>query len=189
MTFFLSQVTRLQYQNGLLASKLDSTPQSPESSHIRLDPGPLPPPTPPVSTTTNHTTATPDETTSLLNDKNSLSKRRPSHIHPPNQSHLNSTQRSPIAPRIARTLHARAHREHHLTTVIWGSESSRADHMCTYTERYFLSVREDRGVLKQVHRLQHWTWSHCDSRGCGFGPTSSVESCRLLYVCYCMLIV
>uniref|UniRef100_A0A672LZ81 Metal transporter n=1 Tax=Sinocyclocheilus grahami TaxID=75366 RepID=A0A672LZ81_SINGR len=76
------KVTRSQYQTGLLASKLDSMPQSPESSHIRLDPGPLPPLTPPMSSTANHTTAPPaprengpDETTSLLNDKNSLSKR------------------------------------------------------------------------------------------------------------------
>uniref|UniRef100_A0A671K419 Metal transporter n=1 Tax=Sinocyclocheilus anshuiensis TaxID=1608454 RepID=A0A671K419_9TELE len=76
-----SFVTRSQYQNGLLASELDSTPQSPESSHIRLDSGPLPPLTHPMSSTANHTTAPlaprengPDETTSLLNDKNSLSK-------------------------------------------------------------------------------------------------------------------
>ncbi|XP_050977062.1 metal transporter CNNM4 isoform X2 [Labeo rohita] len=102
------KVTRSQYQNGLLASKLDSTPQSPESSHIRLDPGPLPPLTPPMSTTGNHTIALPaprengpDETTSLLNDKNSLSKRRPSHIHPHNQSHLNTNanSNSSLAPR------------------------------------------------------------------------------------------
>ncbi|KTG06600.1 hypothetical protein cypCar_00017583 [Cyprinus carpio] len=96
------KVTRSQYQNGLLASKLDSTPQSPESSHIRLDPGPLPPLTPPMSTTANHTTALPaprengpDETTSLLNDKNSLSKR---HIHAQNQSHLNTNANSNSSP-------------------------------------------------------------------------------------------
>ncbi|XP_042589071.1 metal transporter CNNM4-like isoform X1 [Cyprinus carpio] len=96
------KVTRSQYQNGLLASKLDSTPQSPESSHIRLDPGPLPPLTPPMSTTANHTTAPPaprengpDETTSLLNDKNSLSKR---HIHAQNQSHLNTNANSNSSP-------------------------------------------------------------------------------------------
>ncbi|XP_052423032.1 metal transporter CNNM4 isoform X2 [Carassius gibelio] len=92
------KVTRSQYQNGLLASKLDSTPQSPESSHIRLDPGPLPPLTPPMSTTANHTTAPPaprengpDETTSLLNDNNSLSKH---HNHLQNQSHLNTNANS-----------------------------------------------------------------------------------------------
>ncbi|XP_059394863.1 metal transporter CNNM4 isoform X1 [Carassius carassius] len=92
------KVTRSQYQNGLLASKLDSTPQSPESSHIRLDPGPVPPLTPPMSTTANHTTAPPaprengpDETTSLLNDNNSLSKH---HIHLQNQSHLNTNANS-----------------------------------------------------------------------------------------------
>ncbi|XP_016132793.1 metal transporter CNNM4-like [Sinocyclocheilus grahami] len=99
------KVTRSQYQTGLLASKLDSMPQSPESSHIRLDPGPLPPLTPPMSSTANHTTAPPaprengpDETTSLLNDKNSLSKRRPSHIHPQNQPHLNTNSNSSPAP-------------------------------------------------------------------------------------------
>ncbi|XP_043087360.1 metal transporter CNNM4-like isoform X1 [Puntigrus tetrazona] len=107
------KVTRSQYQNGLLASKLDSTPQSPESSHIRLDPGPLPPLTPPMSTIANHTTALPvprengpDETTSLLNDKNSLSKRRPSHIHPQNQSHLNANANSNSSP------NPQAHRTH-----------------------------------------------------------------------------
>ena len=33
------QITRAQYQNGLMASRLDSTPQSPESGHnvARLD--------------------------------------------------------------------------------------------------------------------------------------------------------
>ncbi|KAK9968696.1 hypothetical protein ABG768_003008 [Culter alburnus] len=97
------KVTRSQYQNGLLASKLDSTPQSPQSSHTRLDTGPLPPPTPPISA--NNTTAPtaprengPDETTSLLNDKNSLSKRQPSHGHPQNQSHLNTNVNSNSSP-------------------------------------------------------------------------------------------
>ncbi|XP_029693757.1 metal transporter CNNM4 isoform X1 [Takifugu rubripes] len=42
------KVTRAQYQNGLLASKLDSTPQSPEGSRTRLDTSvSLPPVTPP----------------------------------------------------------------------------------------------------------------------------------------------
>ncbi|XP_056287799.1 metal transporter CNNM4-like isoform X2 [Pseudoliparis swirei] len=31
------KITRAQYQNGLLASRLDSTPQSPEAGHTRLD--------------------------------------------------------------------------------------------------------------------------------------------------------
>ncbi|XP_067288850.1 metal transporter CNNM4 isoform X2 [Pseudorasbora parva] len=92
------KITRSQYQNGLLASKLDSTPQSPESSHTHLDTGPLPPHTPSISA--NHTTALPaprengpDETTSLLNDKNSLSKR-----HPQNHSHLNTNSNSSPSP-------------------------------------------------------------------------------------------
>uniref|UniRef100_A0A3Q0S8J2 Metal transporter n=1 Tax=Amphilophus citrinellus TaxID=61819 RepID=A0A3Q0S8J2_AMPCI len=42
------KITRNQYQNGLLASRLDSTPQSPEGSHTRLDTSvSLPPVTPP----------------------------------------------------------------------------------------------------------------------------------------------
>ncbi|XP_044051822.1 metal transporter CNNM4-like isoform X2 [Siniperca chuatsi] len=72
------KITRAQYQNGLMASRLDSTPQSPESSHntVRLDQT-----TPP---TTGNTTITdlgadstptengPDETTLLLlNEQNS----------------------------------------------------------------------------------------------------------------------
>ncbi|KAM9841624.1 LOW QUALITY PROTEIN: metal transporter CNNM4 [Aulostomus maculatus] len=42
------KITRAQYQNGLLASRLDSTPQSPEGSQVRLDMfASLPPVTPP----------------------------------------------------------------------------------------------------------------------------------------------
>ncbi|XP_064828621.1 metal transporter CNNM4-like isoform X1 [Oncorhynchus masou masou] len=44
------KITRSQYQNGLLASRLDSTPQSPEGSHPRLDSTsalPITPPAPP----------------------------------------------------------------------------------------------------------------------------------------------
>uniref|UniRef100_W5LLQ4 Metal transporter n=1 Tax=Astyanax mexicanus TaxID=7994 RepID=W5LLQ4_ASTMX len=81
------KVTRSQYQNGLLASKLDSTPQSPESNHTRLDPAALPPPTPPTNSITRPPALAPskegpDETTSLLNDKNSLSSLHThSHTH------------------------------------------------------------------------------------------------------------
>ncbi|XP_035524255.1 metal transporter CNNM4-like [Morone saxatilis] len=42
------KITRAQYQNGLLASRLDSSPQSPDGSHTRLDTSvSLPPVTPP----------------------------------------------------------------------------------------------------------------------------------------------
>ncbi|KAM8828174.1 LOW QUALITY PROTEIN: metal transporter CNNM4 [Spinachia spinachia] len=42
------KITRAQYQNGVLASRLDSTPQSPEGSRTRLDTSvSLPPVTPP----------------------------------------------------------------------------------------------------------------------------------------------
>ncbi|XP_056322380.1 metal transporter CNNM4 isoform X2 [Danio aesculapii] len=96
-----AKITRSQYQNGLLASRLDSTPQSPESSHTHLDHAPdsahPPPLTPPTST--NHSTATPresrlDENTSLLNDRNSLTKRRSSHAHP----HLNTNHNCSSSP-------------------------------------------------------------------------------------------
>lgn len=75
--FFL-QITRAQYQNGLMASRLDSTPQSPESGHnaVRVDQA-----TPPATANTTITdlgadsTPTengPDETTLLLlNEQNS----------------------------------------------------------------------------------------------------------------------
>ncbi|XP_053500791.1 metal transporter CNNM4 isoform X1 [Ictalurus furcatus] len=70
------KVNRAQYQNGLLASKLDSTPQSPQSNHIRLDSMLAPPLTPPTSSTTCSTAPLAlregtTETTMLLNDKNS----------------------------------------------------------------------------------------------------------------------
>ncbi|KAM4616639.1 metal transporter CNNM4 [Polymixia lowei] len=71
------KVTRAQYQNGLMASRLDSTPQSPESGHnaSRLeltappgtgttDPGPDSAPTP--------TENGPDETTLLLLNEQNL---------------------------------------------------------------------------------------------------------------------
>ncbi|KAI1900937.1 hypothetical protein AGOR_G00054970 [Albula goreensis] len=64
------KITRSQYQNGLVASRLDSTPQSPESGHTRLDP---PPATQPLEPTENG----PDETTSLLNDQNCLPSHQP----------------------------------------------------------------------------------------------------------------
>ncbi|XP_041793890.1 metal transporter CNNM4 [Chelmon rostratus] len=70
------KITRAQYQNGLMASRLDSTPQSPESGHnmARLDQT-----TPPVNTTitdmgadSTPTENGPDETTLLLlNEQNS----------------------------------------------------------------------------------------------------------------------
>ncbi|KAK5879110.1 hypothetical protein CesoFtcFv8_024448 [Champsocephalus esox] len=52
------KVTRAQYQNGLLASKLDSMPQSPEGSRTRLDTSmslpPITPPGEPLSAAAGH---------------------------------------------------------------------------------------------------------------------------------------
>ncbi|KPP62449.1 metal transporter CNNM4-like [Scleropages formosus] len=64
------KITRTQYQNGLMASRLDSTPHSPDCEHTRMDRLPQEP------TTDNG----PDETTSLLNDQNCLPPRQPNHI-------------------------------------------------------------------------------------------------------------
>nr|XP_019961210.1 PREDICTED: metal transporter CNNM4-like [Paralichthys olivaceus] len=73
------KITRTQYQNGLMASRLDSTPQSPESGHNAVS---LDQTTPPATANTTaitylaaDSTATengPDETTLLLlNEQNS----------------------------------------------------------------------------------------------------------------------
>ncbi|XP_048841988.1 metal transporter CNNM4 isoform X3 [Brienomyrus brachyistius] len=56
------KVTRCQYQNGLMTSRLDSTPQSPESYHTRLEPV--------AAMLQESTDGGPDETTSLLNEQN-----------------------------------------------------------------------------------------------------------------------
>ncbi|KAM3868210.1 metal transporter CNNM4-like [Diretmus argenteus] len=69
------KITRAQYQNGLMASRLDSTPQSPESGHnmARMEQT-----TPPAATTDAGLDSTPtengpDETTLLLlNEQNCL---------------------------------------------------------------------------------------------------------------------
>ncbi|XP_029916789.1 metal transporter CNNM4 [Myripristis murdjan] len=79
------KITRAQYQNGLMASRLDSTPQSPESSHNLARMEPTTPPTNATTTTTTAATTTdpgpdstptengPDETTLLLlNEQNCL---------------------------------------------------------------------------------------------------------------------
>ncbi|XP_048379045.1 metal transporter CNNM4-like [Stegostoma tigrinum] len=56
------KVTRQQYQNGLLASKIDSTPQSPDNPHTKVD----------IKLEKPETIA--DETTDLLNEQNSLNR-------------------------------------------------------------------------------------------------------------------
>ncbi|TNN54619.1 Metal transporter CNNM4 [Liparis tanakae] len=56
------KITRSQYQNGLMASRLDSTPQSPESGHDAISLDQAPPPAADSTLTENG----PDETTLLL---------------------------------------------------------------------------------------------------------------------------
>ncbi|KFP82038.1 Metal transporter CNNM4, partial [Acanthisitta chloris] len=60
------KITRQEYQNGLTASRIDSCPQSPDSNAPKLDPGAPEKPEPPAPA---------DETTSLLNERNCLSRR------------------------------------------------------------------------------------------------------------------
>lgn len=64
--FPLAQITRQEYQNGLMASRMDSCPQSPDSNAPKPDAGLPEKPEP---------SATADETTSLLNERNCLSRR------------------------------------------------------------------------------------------------------------------
>ncbi|XP_064209505.1 metal transporter CNNM4 isoform X2 [Anguilla rostrata] len=66
------KITRSQYQNGLVASRMDSTPQSPESGHTRLD---LPLTQAPPEVAENGS----DETTSLLNEQNCQSSHQSNH--------------------------------------------------------------------------------------------------------------
>lgn len=64
--FSPAQITRQEYQNGLTASRMDSCPQSPDSNAPKPDASL--PEKPEPSTTA-------DETTSLLNERNCLSRR------------------------------------------------------------------------------------------------------------------
>ncbi|XP_067168417.1 metal transporter CNNM4 [Apteryx mantelli] len=59
------KITRQEYQNGLMASRMDSCPQSPDSNASKVETS-LPEKPEPSST---------DETTSLLNERNCLSRR------------------------------------------------------------------------------------------------------------------
>uniref|UniRef100_A0A8C3IHZ3 Metal transporter n=1 Tax=Chrysemys picta bellii TaxID=8478 RepID=A0A8C3IHZ3_CHRPI len=61
------KITRQQYQNGLMASRLDSCPQSPDSGAPKMD----------TSLTEKTEPSVADETTSLLNERNSLSRDPP----------------------------------------------------------------------------------------------------------------
>ncbi|NXW83196.1 CNNM4 protein, partial [Alopecoenas beccarii] len=61
------KITRHEYQNGLMASRMDSCPQSPDSNAPKTDTPGLPE-KPELS-------ATADETTSLLNERNCLGRR------------------------------------------------------------------------------------------------------------------
>ncbi|XP_069369320.1 metal transporter CNNM4 isoform X2 [Paralichthys olivaceus] len=109
------KITRAQYQNGLLASRLDSTPQSPEGSHTRLDtsislppitpPGtrtPLPLATPPVKRPPSNKQLTPPGSRAALHQttSSSSSSRRPSQALPqatPPQSNHTSLSQTPLS--------------------------------------------------------------------------------------------
>ncbi|XP_060931699.1 metal transporter CNNM4 isoform X1 [Limanda limanda] len=116
------KISRAHYQNGLLASRLDSTPQSPERSHTRLDtsisllpitpPGtrtPLPLATPPVKRPPSTKQPTPPGSRAGLpqTTSSSSSSRRPSQALPQatplqsnhtslSQTHLSSVSTAPF---------------------------------------------------------------------------------------------
>ncbi|XP_027018635.1 metal transporter CNNM4 [Tachysurus fulvidraco] len=71
------KITRSQYQNGLMASQLDNSPQSPDSGQMRVENNSTVSQSPSDNTLTLPMTDTPpDEHTSLLNEQNSLSTRQ-----------------------------------------------------------------------------------------------------------------
>ncbi|XP_076846053.1 metal transporter CNNM4 isoform X2 [Brachyhypopomus gauderio] len=81
------KITRSQYQNGLIASRLDSSPQSPDSGHTNTDQKTFAEnatPTVPLSPSDNTLTLAltdtpPDEHTSLLNEQNCNITRHSNH--------------------------------------------------------------------------------------------------------------
>ncbi|XP_062870154.1 metal transporter CNNM4 [Trichomycterus rosablanca] len=114
------KISRSQYQNGLLASKLDSSPQSPQSNHIRLESTLAPPVTPPTSSTTCSSAPSAlkevaNETTALLNDKN-IHRSHPNtnsspHLPPHNRPQSNSYPNNPNTHPIVHISHSHAHTE------------------------------------------------------------------------------
>ncbi|XP_017307010.2 metal transporter CNNM4 isoform X1 [Ictalurus punctatus] len=75
------KITRSQYQNGLMASQLDNSPQSPDSGQMRVENSmPAVSQSPSDNTLTLPMTDTlPDEHTSLLNEQNCLPTRQANH--------------------------------------------------------------------------------------------------------------
>ncbi|XP_009299521.2 metal transporter CNNM4 isoform X2 [Danio rerio] len=75
------KITRSQYQNGLMASRLDSSPQSPDSGHGRQVDMDNSTSSAPHRTSENMLTLADasDETTSLLNEQNSQPARQANH--------------------------------------------------------------------------------------------------------------
>ncbi|GAA6086449.1 metal transporter CNNM4 [Tachysurus ichikawai] len=74
------KITRSQYQNGLMASQLDNSPQSPDSGQMRAENNSTVSQSPSDNTLTLPMTDTPpDEHTSLLNEQNCLSTRQANH--------------------------------------------------------------------------------------------------------------
>uniref|UniRef100_UPI0037E92A08 metal transporter CNNM4 n=1 Tax=Semicossyphus pulcher TaxID=241346 RepID=UPI0037E92A08 len=85
------KITRAQYQNGLLASRLDSSPQTPDSSHPRLDTSVSLPPITPPGTRVPLPLATPPAKRQLSNTQpppssRSLPQTAPSSGRRPSQS-------------------------------------------------------------------------------------------------------
>jgi len=65
---FLEQISRQQYQNALMASRMDKTPQSLDSENTKIE-----------LTLTELHDGLPDETANLLNEQNCVSHNKPNH--------------------------------------------------------------------------------------------------------------
>lgn len=64
----LEQISRQQYQNALMASRMDKTPQSSDSENTKIE-----------LTLTELHDGLPDETANLLNEQNCVTHNKPNH--------------------------------------------------------------------------------------------------------------
>lgn len=196
MFFHPPQVNRAQYQNGLLASKLDSTPQSPQSNHIRLDSVLAPPLTLPTSSMTCITgplalREEKNETTALLNDKNSLNCHQTA--QPQSYSNSNSnlntstdtnynlqSQSYPnthVTPHIHTISHSHAHTESTIWQSAWGAlvgaRLQRGPHLSTNVYTHTRTPIHVHGHLQTICSL---TQKHFYRMNFGAGLVSSSSS-------------
>lgn len=164
------QVNRAQYQNGLLASKLDSTPQSPQSNHIRLDSMLARPSTPPTSSTTCSTappalTEGTNETTALLNDRNSLNNHRAAQPQSKSNSNTNLNTNTNSNPHPLSNSHPQSQsypnnpNTHTPHLPIHTISRSHAHTESTIWQKHMVGARLQRGsyLFTHIHLYVHMT--------------------------------